>query len=216
MRHPRFAVASLSAVVLVLGVFAAPVAHAAVPSAANSTIPPCLAACPLGDLSYTVVIRDLVGNPIPGAHVVLEFADCPGVRFCPPSPLPVYTFDSPTAISLNTDAAGRATFPLEAGGTCASALRVTADGVLMTDGTNHPLVSVANTDQDGDFFVQASVDGPLLAAKGPSDPTADLDCDGDHDAADAAVLTAHDQHLCRGLIDPVLPQTWGRLKIRYR
>ena len=216
MRHPRLAVASRSALVLVLGILTGPLAHAAIPSPANSTIPACLPACPLGDLTYTVVIRDIIGNPIPGAHVAIDFVDCAGVHFCPPGPPPGYTFDSPTAVSNPTDAQGRASFPLQIAGTCASAVRVSADGVLMTDGTNHALVSVANTDQDGDLFVNSFSDGAVLAGKGPTDPTADLDCDGDHDAADAGVLNAHDGHFCPGLIDPVRPRSWGGLKILYR
>ncbi|HTM58258.1 MAG TPA: hypothetical protein VL123_07570 [Candidatus Udaeobacter sp.] len=190
-------------------------ARAAVPSSANSTVPPCYAACPQGDLSYTVVIRDIAGFPIAGSHVVLEFANCPAVHRCPAAPAP-YEFVSPTAYGMITDVQGRAVFPLQIGGTCAGAMSVSADGILMTDGTNHGLVSVSNTDQNGDLFVVAATDGPVLAAKGPADPTADLDCDGDHDAADAAVLTAHDGHVCPGFIDPVLPGTWGRLKVRYR
>ena len=49
----------------------------AVPSPANSTVPPCLVACPLGDISYTVVVRDLAVNPLNGREVSIDFSSCP-------------------------------------------------------------------------------------------------------------------------------------------
>jgi hypothetical protein len=215
MRAQRNAPALLLAFICPTGSFVAP-ALGSVPNPTTSTVPACLPVCPLGDLSYAVVVRDVGGAPIPGSMVELEFAGCPQVKLCGPgNPPPPYGFHSTTRIFLITDAQGRATFPVEGGGTCASGVQVFADGVMLTDGIAHQLLSVASTDQDGDLFV-TGLDTGVMAAKGPSDPTADLDCDGDHDAADAAVLAAHQGHFCRGFIDPVLPGTWGQLKIRYR
>jgi hypothetical protein len=214
MRTPRLAFA-LPFTLLGLAGVSISTSFASVPNAAQSTIPACLAACPIGDLPYTVVIRDVAGNPVSSPDVVLDFSACPNIRFCPPGPPPAYIFITPTSIRLTGDAQGRATFYLEVGGTCASAVQVLANAVLMTDGVNHSPVSVANTDQDGDLFVLSN-DGGALAAKGPTDPTADLNCDGVHDAADATLLSAHLGHFCRGFIDPVLPRTWGQLKILYR
>jgi hypothetical protein len=190
-------------------------ANASVPNPVTSTIPPCLAVCPQADIAYTVVIRDLANNPVNSANVVFDFSGCPNMQLCAPVPSTDYQFLSPTSISTTTNAAGSATIHLEAGGCCANAVKIYANGVLMTDTIYHPLVSVANADQSGDLFVQPN-DETLIVAKSASDPTADLNCDGTHDAADNALLLDHLSHFCKSLIDPVEKHTWGQVKIRYR
>jgi hypothetical protein len=124
-------------------------------------------------------------------------------------------FETPTTIALNTGAFGQAVFYLEAGGTCDGGIKIYADGVLMTDGTAHPLVALANTDQTGDELVSTE-DAALLAAKTASDPTADLNGDGVHNSADETLLAAHLGHLCPGLATPNSHQSWGSLKLIYR
>jgi hypothetical protein len=176
-------------------------ASAGVPSPLNSSVPSCLQVCPYGDLTYTVVIRDLANNPVGGATVVLDFLDCQTFHLCPPP--------SPPNTTLIANAQGVATFALKGGGGCANAVRVFADGVLMASG-----VSVASPDQDGDLFV-TGLDQAALLLKGPADPTADLNCDGVHDAADGNVQVAHMGHYCDGVI-PVAPRSWGQLKVHYR
>jgi hypothetical protein len=188
---------------------------ASVPSAATSTISSCLAVCPQADIAYSVVIRDIASNPINNSNVVFDFSGCPNLHLCASVPTTDYVFISPTSISKMTNALGNATIHLEAGGCCANAVKIYADGVLMTDAIYHPLVSIANTDQSGDLFVLNN-DETLIAAKSATDPTADLDCNGTHDAADNALLLDHLNHFCAALIDPVERHTWGQVKILYR
>ena len=61
-------------------------AHAGVPSPPNSTFPPCLVTCPLGDLYVEVIVRDIANNPLTGASVTFVFSDCPDAFLCPPMP----------------------------------------------------------------------------------------------------------------------------------
>jgi len=180
---------------------AAPVS-AAVPSAANSTVPLCLQMCPLGDLNYTVVVRDIANNPVGGSTVVLDFSSCPAVHLCPPP--------NPTTTQV-TNALGVATFAVRGGGGCTGLVRVFADGILISPAAGG--VSVASPDQDGSLFVNGA-DQALLLTKGSSDATADLNCDGTHDAADGNVITTHMGHFCDGVV-PVAPSSWGQLKLHY-
>ena len=62
----RIATPSLLAFALLAAT--ASLATAAVPSPANSTTPPCLAPCPMGDVAFTVVVRDVANNPDRGQH----------------------------------------------------------------------------------------------------------------------------------------------------
>lgn len=176
-------------------------ASAGVPSPVNSSVPSCLQACPYGDLTYTVVIRDAASNPVAGATVFLDFLDCPTFHFCPPP--------APQNTTQLTNGQGVAVFALKGGGGCANAVRVFADGVLMASG-----VSVASPDQDGDLFVTGA-DQTVLLTKTATDPTGDLNCDGTTDAADGSVIAAHIGHYCDGVI-PVAPHSWGQLKVHYR
>ena len=179
---------------------------ASVPSPNNSTIPPCLQMCPYGDLTYMVVIRDFANNPIPGSAVMLDFSGCPSVRLCPPP--------GPTTYYAFTNAQGVATFAVKGGGGCTRSVNVYADGVLLTYGSGQPNPSVASPDQDGNKFVIVS-DQAVLSAKTATDPTADLNCDGTHNAADDAVLSAHLGHYCDAVV-PGAPHSWGQLKMQYR
>ena len=190
----------------VLALIIAMPVSAAVPSPTNSTIPSCLHMCPFGDMTYTVVIRDFANNPIAGSSVVLDFSGCPSVRLCPPPAPPSY--------SALTNAQGVATFAVKGGGGCISAVNVYADGVWLTYGSGQPNPSVASPDQDGNRFVTVS-DQAVLSAKTASDPTADLNCDGTHNAADDGVLAAHLGHYCDAFV-PGTPHTWGKLKVHYR
>ena len=87
--------------------------------------------------------------------------------------------------------------------------------ISLTDGLYGTPASFASLDQDGDLDVTAA-DAAILAAKAPTDPTADLNGDGVHDAADAALLTAHLGHVCPQIATPTRPRTWGGLKLIYR
>ncbi len=135
------------------------------------------------------------------SQVLLDFSGCPNVHFCPPGPTTKYVFFTPTSVMVMTDFNGNATFWLEAGGICTAGIQISASiqhslppGVLLTDGIVHALVTFAGLDQDGDLWV-TPLDAAILAAKGPDDPTADLNSDGIHDAADDALLAAHLGHV---------------------
>jgi len=121
-------------------------ALAAVPSPANSTLPPCMALCPMGDMPFTVTIRDFANNPIAGSSVTLSFGGCPASAFiCDPLPSDPYTTDlTLRTLRMFTDAAGKATFPARVGGTgAAGCAAVFADGVAMRN------YALASPDQNG-------------------------------------------------------------------
>src|SRR6185503_15472159 len=104
--------------------------------------------------------------------------------------------------------------PLHVGGGCAAGtVRVFANGVLLAQR------ALASPDQDGDGFTYniTNNDFVLFTAKlGTSDPTADLDCDGDVDADDQTIFFAHAAKTCEGFVDAARRSTWGRLKSHYR
>ena len=195
-------------------------ASAAVPSPANSSFPNCLTTCPMGDIPFPVTVRDLANNPVASAVVVLDFSSCGDSVFvctcCAPDP---YTYNAAArTITMVTDAAGQATFPLRVGGGCgAGGVRLYADGILFRS------YALASPDQDGNgfVFVLSANDLTLFNSKvGGSDPTADFDCDGDVDAGggttDDITLFQHAAHACDGIVDAARHETWGRLKQVYR
>lgn len=191
-------------------------ATAAVPSPANSTLPDCMALCPLGDMPFAVVVRDLANNPVIASSVVLDFSLCPGAHICEWWPTDPYLVDLPTrTLRATTDASGSVTFPARVGGTGgAGSVRVYADGVQLRT------YALASPDQSGDGLVWNSAgeeDDLMFAARlGTTDPTADFDCDGDVDSSDEVILLYHFSQSCLGWIDPVQKSTWGRLKAHYR
>jgi len=192
-------------------------ASAAVPSPANSTLPACMALCPLGDLSFTVTVRDLANNPIAGSTVVIDFSGCPnGAYICPQRPGDVYVIDLPTrTIRMVTPASGTVTFPARIGGVGpAGCAKVFADGVPLRS------YALASPDQNGNGVAVSivDVDDVLFAAKlGTVDPTADFDCSGGAvDAADQLIFNHHLAHSCDGIVLPVERRSWGSLKSYYR
>ena len=190
-------------------------ATAAVPSAANSTFPRCLVTCPFGDIHFVVVVRDLANNPVAGALVDLEFADCPGAYLCPQRPDYGYTVNPVTrSVRMIADASGTANFPLHVGGVCgAGGVRLFADGVFFAS------YALASPDQSGDGVVIAlfGTDYPTYSSKlGTTDPTADFDCSGSVDAADTFIFEQHVAHACDGIVLPTRQRNWGELKLHYR
>lgn len=187
-------------------------ALANVPIAANSTVPACLSACPLGDMPITIVVRDLASNPVSSSSVVLDFSNCPGFYLCPIAGSDPYSGvpGVPAAVRALTNAAGSVTFPLRAGGGCgANTVNVYADGVLLAQR------AFSSPDQNGDGVV-LSADQALLAAKvGGSDPTGDFDCNGTVTAADQVIANQHGSHSCNGIVNPVQRRSWGTLKAHY-
>jgi hypothetical protein len=187
---------------------------AGVPSPANSTLPACMALCPLGDMPFVVVVRDLASNPIFNSTVVLDYSQCPGAYICAGIPTDPYVVNMPArTLRAVTDASGTISFHARIGGTgAAGSVHVLADGVFLKS------YALASPDQNGDgVVISIGTDDPIFAAKlGTLDPTADFDCDGHVDAADQIVFFAHHSHSCVGYVDPTLRSTWGRLKTHYR
>jgi hypothetical protein len=71
------------------GLFIASAAMAGVPSAINSSTPPCIRL--VGSLAgvpdaaagqFTVIVRDLANNPLNGASVVIDLSGCLDIRMC--------------------------------------------------------------------------------------------------------------------------------------
>jgi len=190
-------------------------AAASVPSPFNSTTPNCIAACPLGDIPTTIVVRDIANNVIANSTVVIDFSNCSGAFLCQFPPPPYNQNLAQRTVSLQTDATGTVTFPLHVGGTCGSNLvRIFADGVLLKQ------TALASPDQTGNGVVvcfaidtDCSVFGPKLNT---SDPTADFDCNGTVDLFDEIALMGHVSHACEGIVDPARRSSWGRVKAFYR
>ena len=197
----------LPAVVLCLVSFA-PIAEAAVPSAANSTVDPCLVLCPSGDAAFVVVVRDLVNNPVANSTVTIDFNNCPSVVFCPNIPQDPYVIVGRVVRAI-TDASGRVQIPLRGGGVCTSPVPIAADGVFL--GSR----ATASYDQDGSLVVNAVDVGIATTKLGTTDPTADFNCDGSVTNADLAILQLHAGHTC-DVPTPARPSTWGRVKTIYR
>ena len=182
-------------------------ASAGVPSPAQSIVDPCLTICPLGDIPFTVRVRDAAAIPIINSFVELNLCDATGVRYCPSG-------SSTCTRVMLTDASGTATFVIEAGGISSGSqlAAIRADGILLA------YRPVASPDQNGDLWVNG-VDQALLTAKlGAVDPTGRIACDPLTNVVTQADLDAqlvHMGHAC-GAPVPVSPRSWGGLKIIYR
>lgn len=201
---------------LVLALAAAP-APAAVPSPVNSSFPPCLVTCPMGDIAFPVTVRDLANNPVGSSAVVLDFSQCPGAFICTSgSPDPYEYIPATRTIRMFTDAAGHVSFPLRVGGVCgAGSVSLYADGVFFAS------YALASPDQNGSGTVFEGMflenDFTLFTAKlGTNDPTADFDCDGDVDGDDQVILYTHGSQSCDGWVDAAKRTHWGRVKSFYR
>ena len=212
----RIATAALLSISLLA--LAVSLAAGGVPSAANCTLPACMALCPLGDMPFDVTIRDVANNPIAGAVVTLDFSGCPnGAFICSPGlPTDPYTIDLVgRKLTMSTDAAGNASFHARVGGTGpAGCAAVFASGVLLRN------YALASPDQNGNGVVLLFLgsDLPTFTAKvGLADPTADFDCSGGPvDGNDQLILSEHGNHTCLGIGDPVRRRTWGSVKTVYR
>ena len=181
--RPAVLVAGLSLILLV------PLsALAAVPSASTSIVPP-LVACPAGDLSFTVLVRDAAANPVTGSTVILSLSSCPSFNHCSGS-FSGYVWNpvARTALAIS-DSVGRAIFAIHEGGVCTS-VSVTADGVPLANR------AFASTDQNGDLQVSSADVGIALGKLMTSDGTADFDGNGFVDTLDVSVVQQHVGHNC--------------------
>lgn len=212
--HAARILAPLAAALLALLALATP-AHGAVPSAATSTVPSCMALCPFGDLPFTVVVRDIASNPVTASMVVLDLSGCPLANLCISVPQPGLIVDlGARTIRGFTDASGSITFAAHVGGTGpAGSVRLFADGVLLRS------YALASPDQDGNGIVGTTLgtDGPLFSARlGTSDARADFDCSGIVDGADQTIFFQHQSQACGGFVDPARRSSWGVVKLHYR
>ncbi|MFI5371849.1 MAG: hypothetical protein ACHQ52_09845 [Candidatus Eisenbacteria bacterium] len=194
---------SLPAIMLVV----ARVASAAVPNPATSTHDPCFVACPLGDITYHVTVRDVAGNPIQNSTVALDFSQC-GFVHCTAQGGGIVINEAAHQVLAVTGTTGTASFPLGMGGCCPS-VRIFADGVLLAT------VSMTSPDQDSNLIVNGADNSIVTALVGSVGGCADLDCDGSVTAADVGVVVAHNGHTCTGVV-PTRPRTWGTVKTIYR
>jgi hypothetical protein len=182
----------------------------AVPSPSTSTVPECVFACPAGDRTAVVTVRDIIGNPIAGSTVQLDMSQCGGFPLCPEC-LDLYLVDGVNHTVLkSTDATGVASFSLCGGPACGAGLvRIFADGVWL--GTS----LLAPADLDGDLHVTDGDRNLVLMAIGGTDRSRDLNCDGAIGAGDVAVIDGHLGHHCPGST-PTRAWSWTRTKLLYR
>lgn len=180
-----------------------------VPSPSQSEYPSHVAVCPAGDLEYSVRVLDFAGNFIINSIVACDFEGCSGTTFCPPQPDDGYVADT-FVIRWLTGTDGRVTFRPRASWSCGpDLLRFFADGVLIGR------AAAVSPDQNGDRYVD-TMDRTLLQAKlGTADLSGDMNNDQRVDEADEQFLIAHLGHTCPGAV-PTRPESWGRIKIRYR
>ena len=188
------------------------VSAAGVPSPFNSSVDPCIVACPAGEIVFHVVVRDLNNSPLINSVVTIDFCRCPGVSICPASTTDPYIHLTACQIAKVTGVDGRADFGIRAGGGCSSiGARVYADGVQLA------LRNVASPDQDGNLMVLLPDLSLADSKRGSPDPTADFDCDGVVSDSDVDFVVPHGKHTCPPT-DPTAARrsTWGGLKTIYR
>ena len=190
MRHPALIIAA----VLFGQLIVANVTQAGCPAPANSYTDPCLIACPAGDSVFLVIVRSHLNSPMHGVPVTIDFSNCPGFLLSPVSGDEPYAIDSTgRRISMITDVAGNAAFPIRGGGGCgagAATVSVTCSGGVIWYANR----AVASPDQNGDLVVD-STDVALIQAKlGSSDASADFDCDGVVTSSDVEIASGHLGH----------------------
>jgi hypothetical protein len=166
------------------------------PDPTNSTVPACITlvgsngGVPASIGEFLVVIRDLAGNPVPGASVTVDLSLVTDMRLCDDQLDPGVTLNcARRTVTAVTDLAGRALFTLVGGGnptgarTFANAARVYWNGFLIAS------PSVSTFDADGDAGVGANDLSQWLADFGAGLPYArgDHDCSGDLGANDLSI-----------------------------
>ena len=154
---PRYLLVPL----LVVGaVFGSPRDSAGQPAPGNSTIPTFIDVVgthggipdPLGQ--FSVIVRDLANNPMPGVQVTIDFSQCPDTRVALAQGAGLAVHAANNAVSRVTNAAGVAVFTIVGAGTLGCDLstcppgvpncaRICAGGVLLGS------TSVAIFDLDG-------------------------------------------------------------------
>ncbi len=182
-----------------------------IPDPAHSTVPPCLVVCPRGDIPYTVVVRDIAGNPVVGCEVVLDFVGCPSSPLCADC-CPGLTVDRQShRVATVSGPDGAASFQVKMGLPCwAGPVGILACGIFLGPAW------LSSPDYDGDLAVTVVDASAVQGLIGNADRAADFDCDGLVTQADLDWLNAnHLGHFCGGIV-PTRPSSWGSLKLIYR
>jgi hypothetical protein len=175
-----------------------------------SVVDRCLNICPFGDITFTVVVRDIASNPVTNSYVWIDVCPVPSVHPC------FLTACTPLAAGF-TNAAGQVVLRPQAGGVSPAPFdqhaRIFADGILLATRV------VGGPDQDGDLVVTAADLAIGTAKLGTPDPTMDLDCDLTTSIVitpnDLNIQASHLNHNCTGPT-PSRGQSWGGVKILYR
>jgi hypothetical protein len=148
----------------VCGVLLATAAKAGVPSRENSDVPASFIIVTHSDTpdpygQFSVTVRDLANNVLPGANVCIDVMPCVDIHICADQADPDATVNCEGGTTCKvTDGTGSVTFIVLGGGNnsgqspgCQAPLvRVEADGVVIGE----PITAVA--DQDGYFGVGAN------------------------------------------------------------
>jgi len=131
--------------------------------------------------TFTILVRNLAGNPQQSSSVVLYFRDCPDVRICTNQDPGLDVYCEGRSVRGFTDANGRVTFRVVGGATNAGAspgaiapgIDVYADGVFLKT------LSAAALDEDGAGGVDGADFSLFLADYFSGQPFARSDYDGD-------------------------------------
>ena len=171
------------------GMLVATAAMAGVPSAANSTTPPCITL--VGSLAgvpdaaagqFTVTVRDLANNPLNGASVVIDLSGCADLAICSDQ------LDANALVNCGakttrkfTDATGKVTFVVLGGSNGGG--KIFANGTLLQT----PTVSAFDLDNAGG--VGANDLSAWLTDFGSGNPygRSDYDCSGGIGANDLSL-----------------------------
>jgi hypothetical protein len=185
------------------GVLAASSAMAAVPSPADSDVPCGFnlvgttggVADPRGQ--FTIIVRDLAQNPIPGSSVVIDFNACtPDIRVCSVQPAGGVTADCSGAvgeINVVTDGAGTVVLRIVGGanniasGTPAAGFKC---ATVYADGVNLGTVNVGAYDENGGTGVNPADVSVWLpdSFDGDFEGRSDFNCTNSINPADLSLL----------------------------
>ena len=172
---------------LVSSMFAVAPAVAVAMPVSNSTVPSCISlvgsdgtsASSIG--TFTVIVRDLANNPMPGVHVRVDLANAPDLRLCAQQLASGVILDCPgNAASVITDGGGRAVFTLMGSAIAGSSGSGLGNGRIYADGTLLSSPTVSAYDLDGASGVGAN-DFSLWFQDftiGATYARSDLDCNG--------------------------------------
>ena len=174
------------------GLLAASAAMAGVPSAANSTTPPCVplvgstAGLPDATGLITVVVRDLANNPLSGASVVVDISGCTELALCDDQldANALVVCASQTTRKF-TDGLGSVSFVVLGGGAGPAATLI-GGGKIFANGTLIGSPTVNSYDENGIGGLGAADLSTFLADFASGNPygRSDFDCSSTLGAAD--------------------------------